>query len=810
MLAIAPRASFAEFGRRSIKPFAPAVPEGGRTVLMTRPGAFNRRRLLMGAAGAAAVTAGAVAAAGGVSGTSSSAVADASHGGGLGGGSSRRGSLDDVEHVVILMQENRSFDHYYGTMRGVRGYGDTAALTGVFRQPDPKGGVLLPFHVDTMKVDGQQLADLDHSWPGTHTAWANGEYNDWIAAKSELTMAYFDQSDIRFHRALADNFTICDNYFCSIQGPTTPNRLYQFTGMIDPRGRAGGPAIANPPDYNPVYSWTTYPERLQAAGVSWRVYANKEVGDGGGEDGYVGDYGDNPLWLFHAYHDALASSDPSRRELAERASVHNGWLPNSGKGHDVKHVLSEFLDDCESGDLPKVSWVVAPYAYCEHPQARPVDGANYVQTVLQAIFDNDDLWKSTAIFLNFDENDGFFDHVLPPIPPPNTPLEFVQGLPIGLGPRVPMTVVSPWSNGGWVNSEVADHTSVIRFLERWTGVHEPNISPWRRAVCGDLTSAFDFRDHDTRIPMLPDTGAMRRAVDKLQPSLPPPVIPAPGSQTMPEQERGTRPARPLPYQLIANAAVVAGTVTVTLENHGRKSAALSVFRQGLPPSQHLVDVGERESLSTPVTAATANLAASVNGVGAGVATAVPLPAAAGALPAPAGLTAPSPVAAVAGPGGAGLLSRRGGVAGVGPVAGIGVPAWVNAGGAVGVSAAYQIAIHGPNGFVREFAGGRTPTADVTIGLGGDRDDPVLRLVVANTGKVPVRAMITDLTDDGSSKGVRVDPGRTHTEEIDTGRDSNGWYDLRVTVDRDSAFSRRFAGHLENGENSRTGPDRLDH
>jgi phospholipase C len=784
---------------------------------MTPPSAFNRRRLLIGAAGAAALTAGAVGAMGGIPGipgSSAAGVADASHGGRLGGGSGGRGSLDDVEHVVILMQENRSFDHYYGTMRGVRGYGDTAALDGVFRQPDPKGGVLLPFHVDTFKVDGQQLADLDHSWPGTHQAWANGSYNAWIPAKSELTMAHFDRSDIEFHRAVADNFTICDSYHCSILGPTTPNRLYLFSGMIDPQGLKGGPAIANPPDYNPVYSWTTYPERLQDAGVDWRVYANKEVGDGSGEDGYVGDYGDNPLWLFHAYHDSLASSDPKKRELAERASVHNGWLPNSGKGHDVKHVLSEFLDDCRSGDLPKVSWVVAPYAYCEHPEARPVDGAAYVQTVLQAIFDNDDLWKSTVVFLNFDENDGFFDHVLPPIPPPNTPLEFVQGLPIGLGPRVPMTIVSPWSNGGWVNSEVADHTSVIRFLERWTGVHEPNISPWRRAVCGDLTSAFDFRDHDTRISMLPDTYALRRAADKLQPSLPPPVIPTPGTQTMPRQEPGTRPARPLPYQLLANAAVAASAVTVTATNHGRKAAALSVFQTGIAPTQHLVGPGDKETISVPVTALTVDLTASANGLGDHVGTAVPVPTpVAAAVPAPGGplggvaaLAAPKPIAALAGQGGAGVVGPHSGIAGVGPVAGIGVPVPVTVGGAVGAVAAYQIAVHGTNGFLREFAGSRTPTAEVTVDCA---DGQVLRLVVTNTGKVPLRAAIADLTCPDSPNRVQLDPGRTHTEDIDTGAHANGWYDLRVTVDRDAVFTRRFAGHLENGENSRTGPDSKD-
>jgi hypothetical protein len=337
-------------------------------------------------------------------------------------------------------------------------------------------------------------------------------------------------------------------------------------------------------------------------------------------------------------------------------------------------------------------------------------------------------------------------------------------------------------------------------------------------VCGDLTSAFDVRDHDTRIPMLPDTYAMRRAVDKLQPSLPPPVIPTPGTQTMPEQEPGTRPARPLPYQLIANATVAAGTVTVRMENHGHKSAGLSVFRQGLPPTQHLVDVGGRESVSVPVAAATADVAASVNDVGVRAAGAVPVPAGvAGALPTrpgplggAGGQAASSPVGVVAGPGGAGVVGNGRGIAGVGPVAGVGVPAWVNAGGAVGVNAAYQIAVHGPNGFVREFAGGHTPTAEVTVCLSGDRDDPVLRLAVANTGKLPLQAMIADLTDGGSPSRVQVDPGRTHTREIDTGDSANGWYDLRVTVDRDSAFSRRFAGHLENGENSRSGPDQHRH
>src|SRR5205085_5303921 len=106
----------------------------------------------------------------------------------------------------------------------------------------------------------------------------------------------------------------------------------------------------------------------------------------------------------------------------------------------------------------------------------------------------------TVLLPNFDENDGYFDHVPPPVP--RTPAggngpDWFNGQPVGLGPRVPMIVVSPWTVGGYVSSEIFDHTSVLRFLERWTGVAEPNISDWRRALCGDLTSAFDFHHAGT-------------------------------------------------------------------------------------------------------------------------------------------------------------------------------------------------------------------------------------------------------------------------------------------------------------------------
>jgi phospholipase C len=680
-----------------------------------------RRRTVLGGAAAAAGIAG-------VSGALPAGMAEAL------AEPSRRGTIDDVKHVVVLMQENRSFDHYYGTMPGVRGFGDRTPLRlplgkDVFHQPDllrVDGGYLLPFHVDTAVTDGQDLGDLAHDWDTTHGAWNGGAYDGWIPAKSQLTMSYFTRDDLPFHRALASAFTVCDNYFCSIQGPTTPNRLYHWTGMIDPRGKAGGPATSNPADYQPVYNWTTYPERLQAAGVSWQVYANDEVGDGA--DGYVGDYGDNPLWLFKAYHDSLTSTDPAKRQLAERASLRAQWKPDSGQGKNVDHVLTQFVADCKAGTLPSVSWVVAPYAYSEHPAARPIDGAAYTQAVLKALWDNPKLWESTVVLINYDENDGFFDHVPPPAAPPGTADELLPAVqpaaggvppapgplvPIGLGPRVPMTVISPWSRGGWVNSQVFDHTSVLRFLETWTGVKEPNISQWRRSICGDLTSCFDFGKHDTSLPRLPDTNALRKRADDTQSKLPKPGPPASGQQVVPVQEPGTAPARALPYQPIAGVSVESTSIKLRLENHGASALQLSSH------AYHLAGISQRFD----------------------------------------------------------------------------VPAGGTVDGDVHFSAGYDLAIHGPNGFLVE-ATGNTLTAGVEARLslaGGSK----LELKVTNSRSVPVTIAVT------GKPGFTVGPFGSKELTLDPLAKDHGWYDVSLSLNGQPSWRRRFAGHLENGKPSRT-------
>src|ERR1700722_3835918 len=194
--------------------------------------------------------------------------------------------LGAIEHVVFLMNENRSFDHYFGTYRGVRGFDDPSALSGIFAQAWPPGSgkghdsKLLPFHLDTQTSDAECTYDLSHAWNAQHLCWNNGAIDRFVSTHTSpqfegpdngvLTMGYYKRADLPFWYAVADAFTICDNYHCSVFGPTHPNRLHGWTAFIDPDGKNGGPVVDNSEAV--PYTWTTYAERLQAAGITWRNY----------------------------------------------------------------------------------------------------------------------------------------------------------------------------------------------------------------------------------------------------------------------------------------------------------------------------------------------------------------------------------------------------------------------------------------------------------------------------------------------------------------------------------------------------------
>ncbi len=373
------------------------------------PGVSRRRFLQYTALGSAAAAAAAV----GACGPSAASVAR--------GSTAARvlprgwsGTIADLKHVVILMQENRSFDHYFGTLRGVRGFADKQALTWqngnrIFQQPDAARtdlGYLLPYNL-TDQVDG----DLDHSWDGDHAARSGGLWNNWVPAKTEETMGYFTRDEIPFQYAVADAFTVCDGYHQAIMAPTSPNRMYFWTGT-------SSGWTSNPNDYEVDFGpdagtprVTTYPELLQAAGIDWQVYTNDQVGDSGSfPDYFLGDYGDNPLWFYQQYNSSN-SRNGGTSQLAVRGAV-TPWQTDAGapalsKTH-AAYVLSSFIKAVSSNALPQVSWIVAPAGYCEHPSYTPDYGAHYVNTVLQTLFSNPDVWQSTALFITYDEHDGFF------------------------------------------------------------------------------------------------------------------------------------------------------------------------------------------------------------------------------------------------------------------------------------------------------------------------------------------------------------------------------------------------------------------
>ncbi len=418
------------------------------------------------------------------------------------------GALNDIEHVVFFINENRSFDSYFGTYRGVKGFRDTRALPladgsgkTVFAQPfpgaagEPYGGHLLPFRFDTNR-GGECVNDISHEWAVQHRAWNGGAMDTFLSTHVDPavnglrdginTMGYYTREDLPFFHALADNFTICDHYHCSVLGPTDPNRLYTLSATIDPDGKNGGPSlqtlVTNRAQQFGKFTWRTYPEQLQAAGISWKVYSTPD-----------GDYGDDVLPYFKAY----------QTDAALAANAFSPQFP------------SDFLADCAAGTLPQVSWVLASLLQSEHPPAPVTYGEVALSQVLDALTANPSVWEKTALFATYDENGGFFDHVPPPVPPPGTPGEFLSveplpeiagGIrgPIGLGFRVPMLVISPFSRGGLVCSQTFDHTSMLRFLERRFGPEVPNLSRWRRAHTGDLTQAFNFAAApDSSTPTLP-------------------------------------------------------------------------------------------------------------------------------------------------------------------------------------------------------------------------------------------------------------------------------------------------------------------
>jgi phospholipase C len=447
----------------------------------------------------------------------------------------------------------------------------------VFAQNYPGGtalnppGVLLPFHLDS-KGGKECTDDLTHDWGPQHLCWNNGKMDSYVSvhasstyesANGAMTMGYYRREDLPFYWALADNFTLLDRYHCSILGPTHPNRVMANSGTIDPAGTRGGPITDTnaTPDVLWTCTWPTMQEVLQDAGVSWKVYHPSNLSLAAKYRALAA----YPTWDPALYNptlnpEAMVASD---HVLPYFTAFRNPLSPLYTKAFGPTFP-NNFVSDVNSGSLPSVSWIIPPLGFDEHPSSSPDNGMYFTSLVLDALTANPAVWAKTALFLMYDENDGWFDHVPPPVPPPGTPGEYLTASPskilepksdtlgitgrLGLGVRVPALMISPFSRGGGVVSEVFDHTSQLKLVAERFGVEVPNVSAWRKATVGDLTSAVLSGTYSTGFPAIaapvlpPQTlsGACSLVNQDTESGGAAPSVPT--NQTMPNQEGGTSPA----------------------------------------------------------------------------------------------------------------------------------------------------------------------------------------------------------------------------------------------------------------------------
>jgi phospholipase C len=519
-------------------------------------------------------------------------------------------------------------------------------------------------------------------------------------------------------------------------------------------GHGAGPMTYNGLSVNKAY-WTfpTFPEVLQAAGVSWKIYQDlagatfsPDFGDGTGNS-FAGNFTDNSVLYFNQYATA-ASTSPLFQNGCTGTEIINiipsGGAPEAQWLAWAEHLFDQFRTDVQNGTLPQVSWIVAPAGYTEHSDWPINYGAWYISQVLDILVSNPEVFSETVLLINYDEADGSFDHIVPATPPPSAafgastvsivnevvtasgePAGFQSG-PIGLNCRVPFLAISPWSKGGYVNSEVFDHTSVIQFIEKRFGVFEPNISPWRRAVCGDLTSMFNFSNPNQAPTNLPSTTGFLPPTDELaggstttfNPTLSSVAVGVPG------QEKGVRPAKALPYELNVHAAVSNGSIMLTFSNTGGATVVFQA-RSGNPMDvvrTYTVEPGKQSSDSWSFTSS------------------------------------------------------------------------------------YNLSVYGPNGFVRYFNGSSGPGAAVLDVVSGyeTQGRGFILWQIANLASAPAQVSVLDAYTGKTETSQLLRPGQSLNDKLQLAPNS-GWYDLIVTVSGDPTFKYRLAGHVETGDDSTSDP-----
>jgi len=800
----------------------------------------------------------------------------------------------DAEHVVILMQENRSFDHCFGTLKGVRGFNDPRAIdlpnkNKVWMQSNAAGETYAPFRLNIKDTKSTWMSSLPHSWSNQVNARNDGKFDQWLNvkksghpdyAKMPLTLGYHTREDIPFYYAMADAFTVCDQNFCSALTGTNPNRLYFWSGTIREEQKENSKAHVwnEDMDYGTL-TWKTFPERLEENDISWKCYQNEvaiDVGFKGEEDSWLSNFQDNPLEFFSQYHVNLhpkhleqlkkrlpvlaaeietlktelaaltagdAHIDHLQKQLNQKQLDYKNKeqllepgqfdrLPEHQQNIHIKafdtnkndpdyhlvtelayndngiprtmkvpkgDVLYQFREDVKKGKLPTVSWITAPENFSDHPSA-PWYGAWYISEVMDILIRDPEVWKKTIFIVTYDENDGYFDHI-PPFVAPHShkkgtgkvsegidtrveyvtleqelerkefPVKYDRECAIGLGYRVPMLIASPWSRGGYVNSEVFDHTSTLQFLEHFlskkTGkkIEEPNISDWRRTVCGDLSSVFrpDTNEktanpqsivkngflediHKAKFKKLPDGFKLLTAQEIAQINQHPQA-----SAYMPKQESGIRPSCALPYELYADGKLSGDkkSFEISFDNRndvfGQQTAGapFNVYAPG--KYMHIDHPGVLDEVRTWAY----------------------------------GLKAGDQIS----------------------------DAWPLA---EFENALYHLRVYGPNGFYREFMGDeKDPSVDVSVAYQHDQTKKGgltgnLELKIINASSEVYTVEITDHSYKINNHHKIARASQATTLVLDL-KNSHGWYDFSVKIQGHQNFTKRYAGRVETGKSSFSDP-----
>uniref|UniRef100_A0A7S4PFL7 Bacterial phospholipase C C-terminal domain-containing protein n=1 Tax=Paramoeba aestuarina TaxID=180227 RepID=A0A7S4PFL7_9EUKA len=494
-------------------------------------------------------------------------------------GDAEGSSLDDVHHIVMFMQENRPLDHYMGVLAGVRGFNDRTTVPlrsglNAFYQPTNQSDLseyMLPYHADSNKTSAMCMHAPEMYYTTDLGIYNQGRMDSWNTARDAgMGMSYFTRDDLPYYYTLWDNFAIGDQYFQSVFSATNPNRMMSFSGSNG--GSVGEQPVVTNYEPQPGFNWSTVAEVMENNNISWKVYQQRD------------NFDDNAFAWFNNFQQAKPGSP-----LYDKGMIR------------YLNLTAEFQKDVENDKLPQVSWIIAPTARSEHATNHPCAGEDFTARLLKVLQQNPDVYANTAFILNYDEGGQFYDHVWCPTPPVdekegistvsvegeiNYDNLVTEPSPYGLGFRVPIVVVSPWTRGKLLYSQVMDHTSVLFLLESKFNVTIDTISAWRRALCGNLLGIFDFDNPDYSWPDLPDTSDYVNQGNYECDTLPPVEIPS--EQSMPVQEPGTRLSKALPYTFLVTQTREDDVLKIKIDNAGDLGGAFILF-----DVLHLKDVRPR-------------------------------------------------------------------------------------------------------------------------------------------------------------------------------------------------------------------------